>query len=217
MRGFRGHVWKRSSRQVLDTDLLAVQPLDRSDVGIPDSSDCHLPLPSLGLERDRHELDAEHFGDRSGLRRKRTARLEGEDRAQCLTLRRVGALVDVERPPPIAFRHVAWREVHSHHVQSIERHVAFPAGFDMVAEKDRTQAGGRGISDDARAHCLAIAGFHVEALDIPRALLLRRLRNSDGAQRAEDGRSSYRASNVEQTATGEWCHRNLPTCTDKTF
>ena len=103
MRGFRDHVWKRSSRQVLDTDLLAVQPLDRSDVGIPDSSDCHLPLPSLGLERDRHELDAEHFGDRSGLRRKRTARLEGEDRAQCLTLRRVGALVDENAPRQLPF------------------------------------------------------------------------------------------------------------------
>ena len=49
------------------------------------------------------------------------------------------------------------------------------------------------------------------------ALVSSRLRNSDGAQRAEDGRSSYRASNVEQTATGEWCHRNLFTCTDKTF
>jgi hypothetical protein len=75
---------------------------------------------------------------------------------------------------------MAWQEVHSHHVQSIERDIALPSGFNMVAEKNPTSAGGWGIPHNAGAHRLAIAGFHEEAFDIPSTLLLRRLRNSDG-------------------------------------
>ena len=179
MRGFRDHVWKRSSAQVLSTRIsLPSNPSIAVMSASPNSTDCHLPLPSLARERDWHELNAEHFGDQPGLRRKRTARFEGEDCAQCLALRRACALVDVERPPPIAFRHMACSEVHPHHVQSIERDIAFPARFNIVAEKDPTCAGGWGISHNAGTHCLAIAGFHEEAFDIPRALLLRCLRYS---------------------------------------
>ena len=44
----------------------------------------------------------------------------------------------------------------------------------MVAKKNPTYAGGWGISHDAGTHCLAIASFHEEAFDTPRALLLLR-------------------------------------------
>src|SRR5260370_30264042 len=86
MSGFRDHRWERSSPEILDADLLAVQAINRSDVGIADADDCHLPLPSLDLERDRDELDPDHFGDQPRLRVKRAAPLEGEHRAQCLAL-----------------------------------------------------------------------------------------------------------------------------------
>src|SRR5271163_1037252 len=90
MVGFRGHKRKWSSREVLDPDFLAVQALDGGDIGIADAGYCHLPLTSLGLERDRHEFDAEHFGHQTSLRRKRAAWLERKDRTQCLALRRPG-------------------------------------------------------------------------------------------------------------------------------
>jgi hypothetical protein len=39
----------------------------------------------LGLQRDRHEFDAKHFGYQTGLRGKRAAWLEGKDRIQRLS------------------------------------------------------------------------------------------------------------------------------------
>lgn len=85
---------------------------------------------------------------------------------------------------------MARQEVHSHHIQSIERDIALPTGFDMVAKKDPTCAGRRGITHDARTHRFAIAGFHEKAFDVPSALLLRRLRNSDGEQRGQQRKRS---------------------------
>src|ERR1700738_4979445 len=83
----------------------------------------------------------------------------------------------------------------------------------MVSGEDPAQASGWGISHNARTHRLAIAGFHEEALDIPRALIVVcGLCNPHRPQPSENRNGRSRTSEVEKPSSGKHSHHCLPNC-----
>jgi len=132
----------------------------RTPLAVDSISDGHLPHPKI-------------FADERCQLRDRSAGCAGKDRAKCIGLLIVRALIDIRAQLPIAFPHWARRVDYERHVEAIEHHVVIRPILDVenqryVAHALRWSRGERrSLGYEAWAHDAAIAVFKIIPREVP--------------------------------------------------